>query len=448
MLLRVKEETGDEIAGFCAPSAQRLPKSATAPTSTGRATPAATPAVVPAWRRSTLADAGWRVAMTVLDGRHRRATCTHGRRSPSGLPIRSTASTKPRRFSKRAFRLSAVWTLSARGSAELFALRAILGLRSPSIRCRDLVNPFEARLRSSRCSIPATWRWTATPRRCGSAKRARPGFPRRRRRAEPAAEQAGETLTVADGAAGEMRLSSLSTTRAQTRRDPSTLIRPRRFVAWRDARPIRRRFVGTLAIAPRDVGVERDQSAAEARAEALWRARNRRPPAAAAEPMREGEETRMNEDGPSPQPRRRRPTCAVPARLGQVAAVVGGGPVAACRVETLARCSARSSGLRAAPRRRGVAPLGERFAFAHVGRGPTAPTSPGCLVCYVATGDSALDERLHAGLLGPARRSASPTARPQRLHLAFDLRPLALSSRFRPAALAMLGGCCGRGWRR
>ena len=85
---------------------------------------------------------------------------------------------------------------------------------------------------------------------------------------------------------------------------------------------------------------------------------------------------------------------------GQKAAVVGGGLVAARRVETLTRAGALVSVY--APRLDGeeFAPLSERFAFAHVAREPTRSDLAGCLVCYVATGDAIADERLHAALAG------------------------------------------------
>ena len=74
--------------------------------------------------------------------------------------------------------------------------------------------------------------------------------------------------------------------------------------------------------------------------------------------------------------------------------------VAARRVETLARAGALVTVY--APRldEEEFAPLRERFAFAHVAREPTRADLAGALVCYIATGDRAADERLYAALNG------------------------------------------------
>ena len=85
---------------------------------------------------------------------------------------------------------------------------------------------------------------------------------------------------------------------------------------------------------------------------------------------------------------------------GRKAAVVGGGLVAARRVETLARAGARVEVYAARLDEEEFAPLRDRFDFGHLRREPTAADLAGALVCYVATGDRAADERLHASLAG------------------------------------------------
>lgn len=84
---------------------------------------------------------------------------------------------------------------------------------------------------------------------------------------------------------------------------------------------------------------------------------------------------------------------------GKRAAVVGGGSAAARRVETLARAGARVTVF--------ASQLGDEFhilrdaaAFDHVASEPTRADLAGCVVCYVATGDDAADERAFAAIRG------------------------------------------------
>ena len=83
---------------------------------------------------------------------------------------------------------------------------------------------------------------------------------------------------------------------------------------------------------------------------------------------------------------------------GKRAAVVGGGSAAARRVETLARAGARVTVF--------ASRLDDEFhilrdaAFDHVASEPTRADLAGCVVCYVATGDAADDERAFAAIRG------------------------------------------------
>src|ERR1700690_3129413 len=109
----------------------------------------------------------------------------------------------------------------------------------------------------------------------------------------------------------------------------------------------------------------------------------------------------MSEDGPEPAAAASTPYLPLFLRAsGQKAAVIGGVLVAARRVETLARAGALVSVY--APRldEEEFAPLRVRFAFAHIAREPTRADLAGCLVCYIATGDPAADERPPAALAG------------------------------------------------
>ena len=84
---------------------------------------------------------------------------------------------------------------------------------------------------------------------------------------------------------------------------------------------------------------------------------------------------------------------------GKRAAVVGGGGAAARRVETLARAGARVSVF--------AARLDDEFrflrdtaAFEHVAREPTRDDLASFVVCYVATGEDAADERVFTAIRG------------------------------------------------
>ncbi|THD46902.1 MAG: uroporphyrinogen-III C-methyltransferase [Bradyrhizobium sp.] len=85
---------------------------------------------------------------------------------------------------------------------------------------------------------------------------------------------------------------------------------------------------------------------------------------------------------------------------GEPACVVGGGVVAARRVETLARAGAKVTVYAPKLDEEEFAPLRARFDFTHAAREPTRADLAGALLCYVATGDDAADERLYGALKG------------------------------------------------
>ena len=115
---------------------------------------------------------------------------------------------------------------------------------------------------------------------------------------------------------------------------------------------------------------------------------------------------------------------------GERACVVGGGLVAARRVETLARAGALATVYAASLDEEEFAPLRERFAFTQVAREPTRADLSGALLCYIATGDGRGRRRLHAELAG-AGPPISVADRPDLsdFHLALDSRPLAAGRR-------------------
>ena len=282
MLLRVKEETGDEIAGFVrAVRATLLSPPIHAdldwPSYAGkrRRLPWFLLAAL------TLADGGWRVAMHGLEGHTAGRLYAREAIARLGLPIAGGFDEAAAHLEANNFAYLPLDVFCPR-LAELFALRAILGLRSPVHTLARLINPFDASAsiqavfhpgymaihRDAALRLGVT-RMTVFRGEGGEAER-RPNKP-------------CETLTVADGVAGETRWPPLlDDPRAASDED---LDFDRLTALWRgeaENEYATAAIVGTVAIALATLGVERDPAVAEARAKALWRARDRARLAAAA----------------------------------------------------------------------------------------------------------------------------------------------------------------------
>jgi anthranilate phosphoribosyltransferase len=166
--------------------------------------------------------------------------------------------------------------------AELFALRAILGLRSPVHTLARLVNPFGATASIQSVFHPgymAIHRDAAL--RLAEARTA--VFRGEGGEAERRPNKPCDTLTVADGVADETHWPPLLD---DPRAGPDDNLDLDRLAAlWRGEPQdeyATAAVVGTLAIALATLGAERDPASAGERAEALWRARNRTRLAAAA----------------------------------------------------------------------------------------------------------------------------------------------------------------------
>jgi len=275
MLLRVKEETGDEIAGFVRAVRATLPEPAIRadldwPSYAGkrRRLPWFLLAAL------TLADAGWRVAMHGLEGHTVGRLYAREAIARLGLPIGGGFDEAAVHLQARNFVYLPLEAFCPR-LAELFALRAILGLRSPVHTLARLVNPFDAP-----ASIQAVFHpgYMAIHRdaalRLGDARMA--VFRGEGGEAERRPNKPCETLTVADGAAAEARWPPLI---ADPRAGPDENLELDRLAAlWRGEAEddyATAAIVGTLAIALATLGVERDPASAERRAEALWRSRDR-----------------------------------------------------------------------------------------------------------------------------------------------------------------------------
>ncbi len=282
MLLRVKEETGDEIAGFVRAVRATLPRSTVRadldwPSYAGkrRRLPWFLLAAL------TLADAGWRVAMHGIEGHTAGRLYVREAIARLGLPIADGLDEAAAKLETHNFVYLPLDAFCPR-LAELFALRAILGLRSPVHTLARIVNPLDAPASIQSVFHPGYMaihrdaalqlgdaRMTVFRGEGGEAER-RPNKP-------------CETFTVADGAAGDLRWPPLLLDpRAGSDED---LGLDRLAALWRGETQdeyATAAIVGTIAIALATLGVERDPAAAEAQAETLWRARNRARLAAAA----------------------------------------------------------------------------------------------------------------------------------------------------------------------
>jgi len=282
MLLRVKEETGEEIAGFVRAVRATLPRTAVRanldwPSYAGkrRRLPWFLLAAL------TLADSGWRVVLHGAEGHTAGRLYAREAIARLGLPIAASLDEAARRLEARNFVYLPLEALSPR-LADLFALRAILGLRSPVHTLARLVNPFAAPASIQSVFHPGYMRihrdaalalgetHVAVFRGEGGEAERRPN-------------KSCETLSVEDGRAEEMHWPALFD---NPRAPPDDDLDLDRLAAlWRGETAddyATAAVVGTLAIALATLGVERDPAAAQARAEALWRARDRARLAAAA----------------------------------------------------------------------------------------------------------------------------------------------------------------------
>ena len=273
MLLRVKEETGDEIAGFVRAVRATLPEPAIRvdldwPSYAGkrRRLPWFLLAAL------TLADAGWRVAMHGLEGHTAGRLYAREAIARLSLPIAGGIEEAATLLEARNFVYLPLEAFCPR-LAELFALRAILGLRSPVHTLARLVNPFGATASIQSVFHPgymAIHRDAAL--RLGEARTA--VFRGEGGEAERRPNKPCDTLTVADGAADETHWPPLLD---DPRTGPDDNLDLDRLAAlWRGEPQdeyATAAVVGTLAIALATLGAERDPASAGERAEALWRAR-------------------------------------------------------------------------------------------------------------------------------------------------------------------------------
>jgi anthranilate phosphoribosyltransferase len=274
MLLRMKEESGEEISGFIRAARAALP-------------PLAGPAVDLDWpayagkKRQLpwhllaallLAQAGWRVAMHGLDGHTPGRTYAGEALERLGFSLAGDVGGARGQLERANFAYLPLDRLDQK-LAEMMMLKPILGLRSPVNTLLRGLNPFGAATSMQAVFHP---NYIAVHRdaslRLGGERvcvfRGDGGENERR------PNKLCETLVIKDGAVVETRWAP--TTDPRQAPDESMDIE-RLGAVWRGERDDygEGAVVGTVAITLHAMGVAPDPAAAEFRARALWDARDR-----------------------------------------------------------------------------------------------------------------------------------------------------------------------------
>jgi anthranilate phosphoribosyltransferase len=274
MLLRVKEETGEEIAGFLRAARAALPPATGTRVDLDWPSYAGKKRQLPWFLLAALllAQANWRVAMHGLDGHTEGRLYAGETLTRLGVPL--AADWSEAREHLRAWNFA--YLSLERVNSELgamMALKPILGLRSPINTVARGLNPFRASASLQAVIHPS---YVAVHRdaalRLGDARtwvfRGDGGENERR------PNKACETLAIVDGAVEEIRWPPMG----DPRQAPDEAMDVERLVAvWRGARDDygEGAVVGTVAIALHAMGVEPDPAAAEVHARRLWNARDR-----------------------------------------------------------------------------------------------------------------------------------------------------------------------------
>ena len=275
MLLRIKEETGEEIAGFI-----RAARRALRPPTDAPSVDLDWPAYAGKKRQLPwfllaallLAQAGWRVAMHGLDG------VTEGRLYAGeilarlGVPLAADFAEAEDHLGRRNFAYLSLERLSPE-LARMMALKSILGLRSPVNSLVRGLNPFAAATSLQAVFHPSYVaihrdaaillgdRRTIVFRGDGGENERRPN-------------KALETVLVADGIVEEQRWPPIGDPRQAP---DETMEIDRLLEVWRGADDEygEATVVGTVAIVLYAMGVAANLVDAEAHARRLWSERDR-----------------------------------------------------------------------------------------------------------------------------------------------------------------------------
>jgi anthranilate phosphoribosyltransferase len=274
MLLRIKEETGEEIAGFIRAARARLP-----PTE-GPAVDLDWPAYAGKKRQLPwfllaallLAQAGWRVAMHGLDGVTEGRLYAGETLARLGVPLAADFAEAAEHLAKRNFAYLSLERISPE-LAGMMALKPILGLRSPVNSLVRGLNPFHAGASLQAVFHPS---YVAVHRDAASLLgdkrtivfRGDGGENERR------PNKALETVLVADGVVEQQRWPPIG----DPRQPPDETMEIDRLAqVWRGAADEygEATVVGTVAIALYAMGIAADPADAETRARRLWSERDR-----------------------------------------------------------------------------------------------------------------------------------------------------------------------------
>jgi anthranilate phosphoribosyltransferase len=276
MLLRVKEESGAEIAGFIRAARASFPKLSGAPhVDLDWPSYAGKKRQLPWFLLAAIliARSGWSVFMHGLDGHTAGRVWTGETLQRLGFPIAGGFDEAAGHLRRHRFAYMPLARMSPK-LAEMMELRPILGLRSPVHTLARGLNPFAAPTSLQAVFHPG---YVAIHRDAAIALREKrtvvfrgDGGENERRPNKPC-----ETLLIADGVCEEVRWPAVF----EPRQAPDeTMDLDRLEAVWRGSQADEygeASVVGTAALALWAMGVESDPERAQARAEALWRGRDR-----------------------------------------------------------------------------------------------------------------------------------------------------------------------------
>jgi anthranilate phosphoribosyltransferase len=274
MLLRIKEETGEEIAGFIRAARARLP-----PPTEGAAVDLDWPAYAGKKRQLPwfllgallLAQAGWRVAMHGLDGVTEGRLYAGETLARLGVPLAADFAEAADHLGQRNFAYLSLERISS-DLAGMMALKPVLGLRSPVNSLVRGLNPFRAGTSLQAVFHPS---YVAVHRDAASLLGDRTivfrgdGGENERR-----PNKALETVLVSDGLVEEQRWAPIGDPRQAP---DETMEIDRLAQVWRGGADEygEATVVGTVAIALYAIGIAPDPADAETRARRLWSERDR-----------------------------------------------------------------------------------------------------------------------------------------------------------------------------
>ena len=274
MLLRIKEETGEEIAGFIRAARAALPPSDAPSVDLDWPAYAGKKRQLPWFLLAALlmAQAGWRVAMHGLDGVTEGRLYAGETLARLGVPLAADFAEAAEHLAKRNFAYLSLERVSPE-LAGMMALKPILGLRSPVNSVVRGLDPFSASTSLQAVFHPS---YVAVHRDAASllGDRRTIVFRGDGGENERRPNKALETVLVVDGVVEEQRWAPVG----DPRQAPDELMRVEQLAeVWRGASDEygEAAVVGTVAIVLYAMGIAGDPVEAEARAGRLWSERDR-----------------------------------------------------------------------------------------------------------------------------------------------------------------------------